>query len=832
MFSRLKKAGQKVKSLAASTTGSGRSVFNLWRPDASKRVGANSGSQHNNKDSGSSRLAHQSSNGEGAAAGMLLPGQAAAEGVTVITASSSGHASHGHSRRRSANDPGQQGSRRSTQETQSDRRMTGESGSGSQHHSHHHHHSKHHHQHHQHRRGTGEHDRRGTSEHGSRSPSPPPTQQPGPVAESVAAQQDYIGNNDHASSSSGSGSWGAGLRIRRLRAGMQQQYACAKLQPELMLQQQRGMMALGCGSGSSFSSNSFSQQAAAEAAFRRQSSGSSSSANGSGSSSFTLKQEAAAAFAAAAAADALRPCHVIPELLDDTPGFEALRLSPAVSTAAALSGLSSRQSSGQPHWLLSQALGGLTTMQQQQQQHGGSSSRQLSMTAVGRQGEEDEDESFTWQEFLATVAAINYPNVHRQQQQQQQLQRHQDQQQQPSAAASLGPIAEGLESAADAAVVDQAASAPSPYKSSPRAARTASGVDLQRLSFSSADCAAGQVTARTLRVSSNSGAAAAPHHQQHQQQPSPAAVPHAGGGDSRSKSPVQLQQLVLDDIDRQLTNLGLQPLGGAACSADEADQPSTPCLMFSAGNSPAANDITGGVPRSSKARASPELQPAARAATPPPPVSAATAAGATSQVDSPSAAEPAAAVDSPTSSSAAASPSVPEGKPAKDPARRVTLFTESMRHRGECPAPPRSPRFDEGRRPNSRGARGLLGAAAAAGAAGVAPPTTSAQLDEWLNLNSTQSAASGDGNSARAGDRAGGSSGRRVSAIDSAANIAQLVLASGSVEPGVTAQAIRRRKSAAVSHRRGRVVLAVFFGWQAPLHVGGGGMFTIAHSVA
>jgi hypothetical protein len=442
--------------------------------------------------------------------------------------------------------------------------------------------------------------------------------------------------------------FGAGsMRLRQLRAGMQQQYSCA--------QQDLGLP-IGFGWGSA-SANSASLAAAADAYTHRRSS-SSSSGGGSSTGSFTIKHEAAAAFAAAAAAEALRPCHVLPELLEDAAEFTASSSRGGVFGPGAASSISSSSSGGY-----------------------GS-------------GDVDEADSFTWQEFLATVAAINYPSVHRQQQQALSRQ-HSSLQGDGSrgagglsgkASASLGPIAEGLEGA-DAIAIDQHP-APTGAPKSPRRAAPAqqerTSFDHSRISLSSPGRQDGQqLTARQLTTEAPAAASGAAHSHPQQQQPRLASA-------ARSRSPV-LQQLALADIDKDLASLGFQPTGA---------EPGTPTVGFSSsqGGSKSAK-----APAGSSAAVADDMWAALEGDT----QEYARRHGA---ADSPAAASSAGVVSSPAAAAAAAAlseqpvPVPPEGKPAKDPARRVTLFTESMRERGECPAPPRSPRFAD-RHTDSRGQR-------------------------------------------------------------------------------------------------------------------------------
>lgn len=103
MFSRIKKAGQRVKSIAASMAGgsnSGRSTFSMWRPGASsKGSGGNSASHHLNPGS-TSTSDYGGMSAAAAGTAMLLPGQASGDGVAVVSAAAgSGHA---HSHRRSS----------------------------------------------------------------------------------------------------------------------------------------------------------------------------------------------------------------------------------------------------------------------------------------------------------------------------------------------------------------------------------------------------------------------------------------------------------------------------------------------------------------------------------------------------------------------------------------------------------------------------------------------------------------------------------------------------------------------------------------------------------
>jgi hypothetical protein len=102
----------------------------------------------------------------------------------------------------------------------------------------------------------------------------------------------------------------------------------------------------------------------------------------------------------------------------------------------------------------------------------------------------------------------------------------------------------------------------------------------------------------------------------------------------------------------------------------------------------------------------------------------------------------------------AAGKPVRAGRPPRDANRRVMLFTESMRSRGECPAPPKSPRFAERASGSRDAAAGYSSADGADDLLGAQPPAH-------------------------------------------AALPAQALLSGLSVEPAVTAQAIRQRRAAA-----------------------------------
>lgn len=420
-------------------------------------------------------------------------------------------------------------------------------------------------------------------------------------------------------------SWAPGIRLRRLRAGMQQQYSCAKHQDAEM----QGSVSLGWGSGP------IRSQLAAESYTRR------SSSSGSSNSSFTLKQEAAAAFAAAAAAEALGPCHVLPDLFDDDAGLVDWMARHSNSSAPTAK-----------------------TTNAGQAQHSSRSTSKSSSWNSQQQHEHGEDEAdFTWQEFLATVAAINYPSLHRMQQQGQLLLEEGSAKTVATAksAASLGPIAEGLEHM-DAAVPDQHVAPASPKV---RGAPT----DVGRLSFSSP----GQLTVRKMAGQAVDGPAQQ-QQQPHKQQESPSKL----GCTSPTRAPA-LQQLAMDGLDKELASLGLQSTGAEA---------STPTLTFGS----SAGSSFGRAAAASAAEDS--LWPGLDADT--------------AEYSRRHAGSPGARTGSPAPAAAtreAPAQSAPEAKPAKDPARRVTLFTESMRNRGECPAPPRSPRFEQ--RVNSKAARQL-----------------------------------------------------------------------------------------------------------------------------
>jgi hypothetical protein len=480
---------------------------------------------------------------------------------------------------------------------------------------------------------------------------------------------------------------------------MHQQYSCAKQNPDHF-----PTGSFGWNSSSLNSSMTAAQVAAAEMYVRRSSS-SSSSGGGSGSSSFTLKQEAAAAFAAAAAADALRPCHVLPELLDVDFTNSAKFTAHTKGGAAA---------PGQGFGVFPAPSSSSSSSKYQQQG-----------------GQLDESDEFTWQEFLATVAAINYPNKYRQQQQQ--LSRQASLVRgaggckghisfTAKASASLGPIAEGLE-VVGAVVTDQNA-APASHKQQHRGVADRVSADASTVSVSSAHPGA-QLTARSIGAPADS---ATPEKQQQQQLLSAA-----------SARPPAVQQLALEEVDQEWSSLGLQPTGA---------DPTTPTVLFGS----TSGSKTAWKPASSSSSSSGimglggsggKLAVAAAAA-----AAGATAAGAADgmwavlDADAQLYARAQAAPDADTGSAAAATavaataaaetrmPIPPEGRPAKDPSRRVTLFTESMRERGECPAPPRSPRFERGN--DSQGKRHNL-------------TLSGAKLDEILDSAATAAAGAAAG---------------------------------------------------------------------------------------
>lgn len=478
-----------------------------------------------------------------------------------------------------------------------------------------------------------------------------------------------------------------GIRLRQLRAGMQQQYSCARQDPNRAV-------GFGCGSGSA---NSTGLAAATESYTQRRRS-SSSSGGGSSASSFTIKQEAAAAFAAAAAADALRPCHVLPELLEDD------FLNSAEFAASS---------------------------------RGGRSGAGVTSVSGHIDGDVDEADGFTWQEFLATVAAINNPSVHRQQQQALALSwQHSSLQGEGSqgaggfsgkGSASLGPIAEGLEGA-DALATDQH-SAPAGAPKSPRRAAPGdrASFDLSRISLSSPSRPDGQqLTARQLHAEGAAGGAV--NQQQQQERLASAAW---------SRSPV-LQQLALEAIDKDLASLGFQPTGA---------EPETPTVGFSSSHGGSKADK---VPAGSHATVTAAATAAGTAVandkmwagldgdtqeyTRKHGAADSLAAASAGDVSSPAVAAAPSAAAQPEQPA----PPPPEARPAKDPARRVTLFTESMRERGECPAPPRSPRFAD-RRTDSHSQRRPAGALLSgsklddmldSAAAAASPPTAGGTAGE------------------------------------------------------------------------------------------------------
>eukprot|EP00879_Flechtneria_rotunda_P003098 GHRR01003319.1.p2 GENE.GHRR01003319.1~~GHRR01003319.1.p2 ORF type:complete len:774 (+),score=289.52 GHRR01003319.1:119-2323(+) len=266
--------------------------------------------------------------------------------------------------------------------------------------------------------------------------------------------------------------------------------------------------------------------------------------------SYILQREAAAAFAAAAAAQALMPQHALPELLDSSQddGVEDNRWQLVNRPSDGLNGIpvvvlpGSRLDGILPadHPLgydraLSEALqytGVIDGIASSSNCSLRDYSRKRQKTrAKANRSNDNGSASFTWHEFLSTVAAIDHPHIVWRQQQQQKEHLTSDRVRDRG----LGPIAEGVQTASASGSVSGAASR-SPYRSSTGAA-SLSG------SIATAPAAA--------------------------KAPKPPTSPRPALCSSRNMRSVQ--QLAVDDLDSKLQSLGFPQAG--------ADEPATPCLM-------------------------------------------------------------------------------------------------------------------------------------------------------------------------------------------------------------------------------------------------------------
>lgn len=453
---------------------------------------------------------------------------------------------------------------------------------------------------------------------------------------------------------------------------------------------------------------------------------SSNNSTASTSSSMKFRIDTAAAFAAAAAANALQPVHAFPEFLD-TSSDEDSRERRSSKRAGARAG-QQEQPSGYADALAEslQAAG----IQDRDSRSSKKRSKQSSSTSTA-----EEEAPFTWHEFLSTINAIDHPSKVREQQQAAAAGSFRAS---STAAATLGPIAEGVESDSD-----------SPAQV-PRH-RPASGYT----------AALGGEGAATI---SHGVAAAAAAIVAHVMSPRPPAGPKPA---TANRSRPQ-QQLVLDNIESELASLGLQPGN---------EESTTPFLLLKSNNSAGTAAAETDVGDSSRGASAGRLQqtwPGLEDESSPDPAVAAEAGSASLRPQSGSAfsSRPQGTPHF-ESEDSRDSPSQPT-KP-----RRVTLFTESMRLRNQGPQAPNSPRhsYKPDRAPSHAGASNLRASAA------VAMPEGDELVEDARGAVGSAAGGAEDGYA------------RSPSTQFDAALLLDGAVAS--VEPSITAKAIKRRKAAA-----------------------------------
>jgi hypothetical protein len=372
------------------------------------------------------------------------------------------------------------------------------------------------------------------------------------------------------------------------------------------------------------------------------------------------------------------------------------------------------------------------------------------------------DAPFTWHEFLATVAAIDHPDIVRQQRQQQ-LQQQQSAAEGLVGMLSLGPIAEGVE--------------PAPSPSLGLHSRTAPGYTLALEDTGTAtfpNGVAGAAAAAVLAGRASPPASA-------RRTPTPPLDPRPAAA-AAPRSIRGQQPLSLDLLDSELQSLGL----GAA----EAE-PKTPYLLVHGPSSggaagqwqtdEAAADST--EPNPISARRWPGLQDEQRPASP------RTVNGVSS--GAPTQLSPRTAAGGGSPAGVRAQPSIiitpmegaeqqgsgSGGGAVQHRQRRVTLFTESMRQRGESPEPGTKSIYNHQLHTSGRRAGRLVQQDAA---------------DELLDLL-------GDAPAGAAAVRSAGGPQELLGSGAGSAAADVLLLAgmnSSSVEPSITAKAIKRRKAA------------------------------------
>lgn len=493
----------------------------------------------------------------------------------------------------------------------------------------------------------------------------------------------------------------------------------------------------------------------------------SSSSGCSSVASFKRKQDAAVAFAAAAAAEAVLPHHAFPELVDSSSDEEGWFGG----------GKARKDRTGKKSWpegsdpALSAAQENTGMPEQQRKRTSGSGSRPTSSRPTSSSVAGVDDAPFSWQEFLSTLAAIDYPDVIRQQKQEAFLE--QQQQRQGSGGfkgAELGPIAEGVENGSNSACN---ALNPSPTVNIFSHSMGADGAGAATLSHGMAAVAAAAVAAGPAEAVAAGSRPVTPSGGGLVPKPPASPSPLAGHQNVRSH-----QQLSLEVLDSELQSLGLQTA---------AAEPETPCVLVHGQSSSGAVSAAAGAKAGSGESSLiwPGLVDRSPQSSPRP-------AGVRAQpgiLITPREGEP--GRDSSNSGSLSH-----RGPPPKE--RRVTLFTESMKKKGEGPAAaePSSPRVFR-YNPTSQPSQ----PSALKGGSSYVP-----DLDDVLEMSGAPNSArpaGGNGLPAAAATPAVPAAGPQELLLSTAASeAADVLLLEGlvgtSVEPSITAKAIKRRKQAGV----------------------------------
>eukprot|EP00878_Enallax_costatus_P021617 GHUV01022902.1.p1 GENE.GHUV01022902.1~~GHUV01022902.1.p1 ORF type:complete len:630 (+),score=179.74 GHUV01022902.1:127-2016(+) len=573
----------------------------------------------------------------------------------------------------------------------------------------------------------------------------------GPVGEGVA-ESEALGLSPR-----GTTGWGTGIRRRRHQIGLQQQYGSRpdisgssrrmghdrRLSSDSRLDNEDDHPAsAGIASGNLQFLRSMQRRQ-----FLSRRTSSSNFSTGGGSSSARFRIDAAAAFAAAAAAAALQPTHALPEFLecssDDEIGHSSSAEAPADDTGSQLP----------PQKLEIHASSFAEAMQLADLLHSHSRSRsrrQKVSNAMPRNGRSrsqvtDSQQPFTWHEFLSTVQAIDYPVLVQEQQQASLAASLRA----SANAATLGPIAEGVESDSEPAS-KASAHMPGPPDPGFNTAFEGEGVASFSKGVAAAAAAAAAADGRTLSPRPPSG-------------PKPATT-------SRGRP----QQLMLDSIENEIASLGLQ--SGQA-------EPATPLLLVH-GNSTAQTATAAADPAEAGGLGSPSrVQHSSDSDSREDSGHASGVWPGLKDHDSGSDSEGSTDRDSggralnDSSASSGKEPRIGSGdsrdsgsRPVKP--RRVTLFTESMRVRHEGPQAPAESKhtYNPDSKPSHAGGSGLRASAAVRGSGyDDAADSTAAEfeLDGGLAVG---------------------------------AGFDDSLLRNGAVaspEPSITAKAIKRRKAAA-----------------------------------